>query len=184
MAKITRKEISDAIDEIVQFVTDRDIDPNAFINQKGRLKPYNQVIYEKKVKEVIDKLTKGAFKEYIIETIVFDRILTKTYHESKLLNEWKQYKNIPQTNLTYRYDSGNTNTKTIDHIHVYANNNQLYAINKDGRPHDGSTAKLGSKEIKFLKSIGFTPPSNGILEWITLDNSKTYQAVNRELLIN
>jgi hypothetical protein len=55
--------------------------------------------------------------------------------------------------------------------------------NKDGSAHDGSKATLSKKEIKFLKSIGFTPPQDGILEWIILPVSRNYFAINLELFL-
>jgi len=184
MAILKKKEIEKAITELVQYATDHDINPNEFKNQSGRLQSFKEFLYSKKVSEVIDKLTNGDYKEYIVETIVFESEEQEPFLGQQLILEWEQYKNIPKTNLTYRYDTGNTNTKTKDHIHVFAKNNQLYAINIDGTKHDGSAAKLGSKEVKFLKSIGFTPPANGILEWLTLDGSKTFTAIKLELLFS
>ncbi len=184
MATVKKVEIEKAITEIVQYLTQHDIDPNDFNSNKGRIKSFKEFIYEKKVNEVMDKLLKGDYKEYIVETIVFEDEEQKPFLEQQLILEWEQYKQIPKTNLTYRYDTGNTNTKTKDHIHVFAKNNQLYAINIDGTPYDGSTAKLGSKEVKFLKSIGFTPPKDGILEWYKLDTNKAYSAMKLELLFD
>jgi len=184
MATLKKKEIEKAITELVQYLNQHDIDPNDFQDNKGRMKSFKEFIYEKKFNEVIDKLLNGSYKEYFVETIVFEDKDEKPFLEQELILEWEQYKKIPKTNLTYRYDTGNTNTKTKDHIHVFAKNNQLYAINIDGSAHDGSTAKLGSKEIKFLKSIGFTPPKDGILEWIELENTKSYTALNIELLFD
>jgi hypothetical protein len=94
-----------------------------------------------------------------------------------LLTEWEQYKTIPGTTYTYRYDSANTNTSTQDHIHVFYDGKQLFAINRDGTTHDGSKAQLSKKQIDFLKSKGFNVPQNGLLEWISLDPSKEYQSL-------
>ena len=184
MATLKKSEIENAIKELVQFVTEYDIDPNEFKNKTGRIIPFKEFLYEKTVTELIHTLVNEEQNEYKVETIVFESEEQTTFLEQDLILEWEQYNKIPKTNLTYRYDTGNTNTKTIDHIHVYAKNNQLYAINIDGTPHDGSKAKLSNKEVKFLKSIGFTPPLNGLLEWITLDSSKTYTAINIELLFS
>lgn len=184
MATVKKKEIEKAISELVQYIVDHDIDPSDFKSESGRMKSFKEFLYDKKVSEVIDKLTRGQFKEYSVETVVFESKEKKPFLEQQLILEWEQYKKIPKTNLTYRYDTGNTNTQTKDHIHVFAKNNQLYAINIDGTAHDGSSAKLGNKEVKFLKSIGFTPPANGILEWITLDSSKSFTAINLELLFS
>ena len=91
---------------------------------------------------------------------------------------------IPKTNLYYRYDKGKGGPGKEDHIHVYLGKtkNQVYAINISGKAHDGSKARLGNKEIKVLKKIGFTPPANGILEWITLDTNNDYAAYDIQLL--
>jgi hypothetical protein len=185
MATVKKSEIEKAITELVKYLNQFDIDPSEFQKSKSGVKTsFKEFIYEKKVNEIMDKLLNGGYKEYFIETVVFENNEQSTFLEQQLILEWEQYKKIPKTNLTYRYDTGNTNTKTKDHIHVFANNNQLYAINIDGTAHDGSSAKLGSKEIKFLKSIGFTPPQDGILEWITLDTNKSYTALNLELLFD
>ncbi len=173
-----------AIRELVQYLSQYDINPAEFQQKNGIKKTDKEFVYEKKINDVIEKLLSGDYKEYLIETIVFEDNDVTHFLGQQLILEWKQYNNIPKTNLTYRYDSENTNTKTKDHIHVYAKNNQLYAINKDGTPHDGSTAKLGNKEMKFLRSIGFTPPKDGILEWKILDNNKSYIALNIELLLD
>lgn len=88
--------------------------------------------------------------------------------------------------MTYRYDKGLGRQGMDDHIHVYLGNsrNQVYAINRGGTPHVGSRAKLSHEEVKFLKSIGFTPPTDGILEWITLPNDKEFVAYKRQLLFD
>jgi hypothetical protein len=62
--------------------------------------------------------------------------------------------------------------------------NQLYALNIDGTTHDGSKARLGTKELSFLKSIGFTPPKDGILEWRSLTRDKVYFAYKCYLLFD
>jgi len=94
--------------------------------------------------------------------------------ESKSLNE-SRIEKIPGSNKTGRYEPGNTNTRTQDHYHVFAGpGNQLYAINRDGSPHDGSRARLGGKEVAFFRGKGFIVPDNGMLEWITLSQGKAY----------
>jgi len=96
----------------------------------------------------------------------------------ELLLELKRYGKIPKTNRNYRYDAGNTNTQTRDHIHILAGRKELYAINRDGTPHDGSRYQLSKRDINFLKSIGFHPPKDGLLEWIVPDQNRfKYAAV-------
>lgn len=183
MVKLTKKDIANAISKILQYATENDINPLKF-SSDARCKTSKQIIYEKKFDEVINDLLNKPVKEYLIEVVVFKNGEQNPFLKNKLILEWEQNKKIPKTNLIYRYDTGNTNTKTNDHIHVFLDNNQIYAINIDGTPHDGSKAKLGSKEVTFLKNIGFTPPPDGILEWFTLDPAQEYTAIKRHLLFD
>lgn len=52
--------------------------------------------------------------------------------------ESADYQRIPKTQMSVRFDKGNTNTLTKDHAHVFAKLNgqgkQLLAVNIDGRP--------------------------------------------------
>ena len=185
--KITKRQLKAAIQELAQYARDMDIDISSLGSRPGRLKSFDEFIFDQKLDEILERLANGddfEYKYFQIENIVVDKLDEDNFLDKGLLLEWQQYKNIPKTNLTYRYDPANTNTKTKDHIHVYQNKNQLYAINKDGTPHDGSRTRLGSKERKFLKSIGFTPPKDGILEWITLDNNEEYVGLKYELLFD
>ncbi|MBK8949046.1 MAG: hypothetical protein IPM68_09375 [Flavobacteriales bacterium] len=145
------------------------------------LQNFREFLISEKVDEVIDKLVaECTTTELFVDHLVRDVDTT----EPQLLLEYEQYKQIPKTNKWYRFDSGDTNTKTQDHVHVYqGKNKQLYAINQDGTPHDGSKAQLGKKEMRFLTSLGFTPPADGILEWITLDAQKNYVGFDIELLL-
>jgi hypothetical protein len=182
MAGITKKELQKAIVEIIQFLDENNIDPTELGNNNMKhLKSRDEFVYDNKLDEIIDRLINRKYREYFIETLVFEKKVPDKIEEELLL-EWNQYQKIPKTNLNYRYDVGNTNTKTQDHIHVFSKENQLYAINKDGTKHDGSKAQLGNKEIKFLQSKGFTPPVDGILEWYTLNKAIDYEAVDVELL--
>lgn len=180
--RITKTKLRAAIRQIVSYsykVAAME-EPN-----KPRLKHlpnFREFLINEKIDEVIDKLiAECTTTELIVDHIVRDA----NSSEPELLLEYEKYKQIPGTNKWYRFDSANTNTKTQDHIHVYqGKNNQLYAINQDGTPHDGSKAQLGKKEIRFLASIGFTAPTDGILEWITLDVHKNYVAIDFELLLS
>jgi hypothetical protein len=147
------------------------------------IKGVKEFLIDKKIEETIDEML-NINNEKVIDFFVFekgnDNVLS-----NELLLEWEQYKKIPKTKLTYRFDKGRDQPGFLDHIHVYLGKtkNQIYAINIDGSPHDGSKARLSKHEINFLKKIGFTPPENGILEWITLDNSKEYYMYKRSLLL-
>lgn len=178
----TKTQIEEVISELVTFQNKLD---KEFPNDKNfkHIKSFKEFLIDEKVEELIDKLINRE-KEFKIEVLVVESKQSSIFLESELLLEWEQYKKIPKTNLTYRYDKGKGRTGMDDHIHVFLGNtkNQVYAINRGGSTHDGSKAKLSNKEIKFLKSIGFTPPNNGILEWITLSPEMQYIAYRRQLL--
>jgi hypothetical protein len=178
-----KDRIERVIKELIDYSEKIDFNFGEFKNYKYFL-TFKQFLFEQKLEEVLNELIDNDTIDYKIDSIVFEDNSFSDFQESELLLEWEQYKKIPKTNLTYRFDSENTNTKTDDHIHVLQGNNQLYAINKDGSPHDGSKARLGKKEIKFLKSLGFTPPKDGILEWITLPKQKNYVAFRYYLLFD
>jgi hypothetical protein len=176
-------KIENAIKELLDYMEKFNIQYEN-INESKHFLTFKQFLFEQKLNEITDKLTDMEIEEYQIDSIVFEKKFVPEFTEHGLILEWEQYKKIPKTNLTYRFDSENTNTKTQDHIHVFQSNNQLYAINIDGSAHDGSKARLGKKEIKFLKGIGFTPPADGLLEWITLPTEKEYVGYRFYLLFD
>lgn len=180
---LSRLQIEEAIQVLVNF--QHSLDQKFPDNSRPYVKSYKEFLMESKVEEVIDRLVDDEV-EYKISELVTEKGNLNFLQKSELLLEWEQYKKIPKTNLTYRYDTGQNRPGMEDHIHVYLGNskNQVYAINKSGSTHDGSKAQLGKKEIKFLKDLGFTPPPNGLLEWIILDNSKEYIGYKRQLLFD
>lgn len=142
---------------------------------------YRDFLFDEKLDEVIDKLVADcSTQDVLVELVVRD----STTPEPQSLLEHKKYTQIPKTNRWVRYDPGNTNTKTKDHVHVLqGKNKELYAINRDGTPHDGSKAQINKRDIEYLRSIDFNPPDDGILEWKTLDTDKEYVSLNLQLLL-
>lgn len=87
---------------------------------------------------------------------------------SNLLLEHETYKKIPGTTYYYRKDVRSGRPGDLTHVHVISKKGELFAINIDGTGHDkskGSGYKLNPKMTSWLKSIGFNPPANGIIEW-------------------
>jgi len=119
------------------------------------------------------------------ETIAIDSIIVDNdddfinkMKQSNVLNEYNQYKPIPNTTLFYRKDKGQPSVRGKEmHVHVYKDhkhNNQLFAINNDGTPHDGSKAIIGPETAKFLRTLGIDIPEEGaILEWYLFNGSVT-----------
>ena len=110
---------------------------------------------------------------YVVDSI----ILAEDYSipnniQDNLILEYKTYKEIPGTTKTYRIDPANTNTQTQKHIHVYFDGKQLYAMNVDGTPHDGSKYRLSKSDMRFLASLGFKVPENGILDAYLIKDNK------------
>lgn len=88
--------------------------------------------------------------------------------------EGRRLQNIPKTQMSARFDSGNTNTLTQDHAHIFARSNgrgkELYSVNKSGTGHDGSSGKVISPKVaEFLRSQGFRIPENCVLENLDLN---------------
>lgn len=89
------------------------------------------------------------------------------------LFEHKIYKRISKTNSSYRQDSGNTNTKTMQHSHVYAkqkgSGGQIYAVNNDGTAHDGyKGVEIPSEHADFFRGKGYKINLKNILESIQI----------------
>jgi hypothetical protein len=91
-----------------------------------------------------------------------------------LLFEHEVYKRIPGTSASYQTHSGNINTNTIKHSHVYATlkgiGRELYAVNKDGSGHDGSEGiKIPSKHADHFRGKGYEIGLSNILETLELN---------------
>ena len=87
----------------------------------------------------------------------------------RVLREWDSYQPYPPTKCVYRLDKANNTTGQQQHIHVFADkshHHQLYAINIDSTPHDGSKFQLNKKHQQALSNIGFNVPKDGLLEWL------------------
>lgn len=126
---------------------------------------------DEKLKPTSRKLKK-TLKEYIAEQ---ESKANKQVELPKLLElfEHKVYKQIPGTKNSYRPDSGDTNTLTQDHAHVFAKpegkGKQLYAVNYDGSGHDGSSgAQISKTHADYFRSIGYDIKPDNILESINV----------------
>lgn len=105
-----------------------------------------------------------SFKEFLAES--------KSIAECVQLFEHEVYKRIQGSQNSYRLDTGNTNTKTITHSHVFTKQNgrgaELYSVKIDGKGHDGSSGvTISTTHADFFRSKGFNIPPDNILE--TLD---------------
>jgi hypothetical protein len=113
-------------------------------------------------KNFLEKNNAGT--SYIELTVFDDNVLISIYVERQSLDEGKVY-NLGKGD-TVRYDSGNMNTKTQDHLHFYHNGSQLYAINRDGTAHDKSHGyKISNRHAEIVSNkFGFSLPKNNIIE--------------------
>ena len=90
-----------------------------------------------------------------------------------VVTEGYRYQNIPKTQMSARFDSGNTNTLTQDHAHIFARPNgqgkELYSVNRSGTGHDGSSGQaISPKVASFLRAQGYRIPDNLVLESLEL----------------
>ena len=129
----------------------------------------NKIIHNQLPNCEMDKFWLDVFNSYytIDSIIVPADYYVKPEALKNLVLEYKTYKNVPGTTKTYRIDPANTNTRTQKHIHVFFDGKQIYAMNIDGTPHDGSKYRLSKADLRFLKDLGFKTPDNGILEMYT-----------------
>jgi hypothetical protein len=89
------------------------------------------------------------------------------------VEERASYQRVDKTQMSVRFDKGNTNKKTQDHAHVFARpegkGKQLFAINVDGTGHDGSSGEPIPKRVgDFLKKKGYEIPLNFVVESISV----------------
>lgn len=104
-----------------------------------------------------------------------DVVNTAFQNYDRMILEWDNYQSFPPTKCVYRLDKANNAIGQQRHIHVFADkahNHQLYAINIDGTPHDGSKYQLNQKHQDALRKIGFPVPKDGLLEWLDWSNCK------------
>ena len=60
------------------------------------------------------------------------------------------------------------------HMHIYKNNEEIFAINADGTAHDGyHKVKIPEKIVPFLISKGITIPPDNIIECLLLPTRRT-----------
>jgi len=90
-----------------------------------------------------------------------------------VVTEGQRCQNIPKTQMSARFDSGNTNTLTQDHAHIFARPNgqgkELYSVNRSGTGHDGSSGQaISPKVASFLRAQGYRIPDNLVLESLEL----------------
>ena len=98
------------------------------------------------------------------------------------LFEHHTYKAIPGTKNSYRQDAENTNTKTIQHSHVYAKphggGKELYAVNYNGTGHDGSSGiVIPLNHAVFFRNKGYQIADTNVLECLELSNMIASQYV-------
>lgn len=109
-----------------------------------------------------------SFKEFVAETEKAKELINLFEHQT--------YKNISGTKNSYREDTGNTNTRTSKHSHVYAKlkgrGTEIYSVNIDGSGHDGSSGtEIPSSHAEFFRSKGYSIPDDNILESLILSES-------------
>jgi hypothetical protein len=118
-----------------------------------------------------------TFKEYLAEpkpdyewvTLSVENYLVHILFENStgnLITEAK-HKGMPLGGQYSAQLHGAHSSVGQQHIHVYAKNNQLFSLNKDGSAHDAShQVQIPNKVAKAIQNHfpGFTLPPNNIIE--------------------
>jgi hypothetical protein len=121
----------------------------------------------------------------LLREIMNEIELEKKERESRIKQlslalEHLTYKNIPDTNNSYRQDAANTNTKTEKHVHVYAKHDgkgkELYSVCLSGKGHDGSSGVvISQKHADYFRSCGYQVPQNLTLESIDFSEINEFE---------
>lgn len=146
------------------------------------MKPYEPIFPERKkfteyLADLDERLRRehfpdadGPFLAGIRVTLLVEDYVINIYsgggEAQRLLTEAK-HRGIPLGGQYSAQRHGPHTPKGQHHLHVYAKNNELFAINKDGTAHDDSHgAQIPSKVHRSLRNLfpDYNIPSNGFLE--------------------
>lgn len=112
-----------------------------------------------------------SFKDFLKKEKITEEETTKKL----MLFEHNIYRRIDGTKNSYRQDTGNTNSMTLTHSHVYAKQNgkgkELYSVNIDGTGHDGNKGKeIPKNHADFFRNKGYEIKPDNILESLILES--------------
>ncbi|TGK23324.1 hypothetical protein EHQ05_19230 [Leptospira yasudae] len=156
-------------------------------NSKGVgmvFKVYKSLFKEEKIKES-EKLRKKSTVESnfhfisITTTLEIDKyLLTIYFNDVKGIKQLSEAKIKGSTHLSGTYSASKHSAHTVKgqaHLHVYAKNNEIFAINKDGTAHDAShKIKIPNEVVNAIKKIfpGWTLPANNLIESVNSQLTK------------
>lgn len=114
-------------------------------------------------------LGQGLLENVVVDTITVTEKVNDSLNKEGLILELKERGiNIPGVkHYTYRIDpqQGEGGPGRQQHIHIFYDGEQSFAMNLDGTAHDGyHQVKIPDDIVSFLKGKGFTLPNNNIIE--------------------
>jgi hypothetical protein len=118
-----------------------------------------------------------SFKEFRQELAIVklpfldDVIVTEDLVSAQLIREGKEYNGRFEGSL--RVDNP-THGVGMRHAHVLGRKGEeLGVVNYDGTPSHGSKFRVHDADADKLRTLGFTIPPDGVVEWILLDDQPT-----------
>lgn len=139
-------------------------------------------------------LGRGLLDNVVVDTITVPEYVAQRLNTDGLILEAKTLFNpVPGVkHYTYRIDPqlGEGGPGRQRHIHMFYNGEELFSMNTDATAHDGyHQVKIPDALNPFLKSKGFSLPSNNIIEMLQASSgsrficeSLDYRALNRFVL--
>ena len=115
-----------------------------------------------------------SFKEFLKHHLSRDTLpeldevfVTKDGVNLVILREGKQFKGTFDNSI--RVDNP-THGVGLRHAHVFGRKgNQIVAVNIDGSASHGTKGRIPEKDADKLRSLGFTIPTDRIVEWTVVE---------------
>lgn len=121
-------------------------------------------------RRIMDILGAGLLENVIVDSIIVTEEDNDKFDKSGLILEAKvQFTPVPNVkHYSYRIDKqlGDGGPGRQRHIHIFYNNNELFALNADSTAHDGyHKVRIPDVLSKFLNDKGFPVPPDNIIEF-------------------
>lgn len=129
-------------------------------------------------RRIADILGAGLLENVIVDSIVVTEEDNDKFDKGGLIWEAKvQYTPVPGVkHYSYRIDKqlGDGGPGRQRHIHIFYNNNELFALNADSTAHDGyHKVRIPDVLSKFLNDKGFPVPADNIIEFYQAKSDAT-----------
>lgn len=129
-------------------------------------------------RRITDILGAGLLENVVVDSIIVTEVDNDKFDKSGLILEAKvDYTPVPGVkHYSYRIDKqlGDGGPGRQRHIHIFYNNNELFALNSDSTAHDGyHKVRIPDELSTFLNGKGFPVPPDNIIEFYQAQQAAT-----------